>query len=117
MSADDYATKADHESLEKKVDTMNDRLTVIGGDLRSIREANEARDRLEARTQIMTAEVNLERAKLEASKQALADAQAANAAEWNRLKSRALYGMIALCLISTYPGLVSMVQKARSFLP
>lgn len=98
------------ERVEGKVDDLGKQIVTVVGDVRSIREKLEVRELLEKQAQIMTAEVN-------AAKALLAQEKASNAEDWNRMKTKALYVLVGLCLLVSFPGLAGMARTLKAMVP
>ena len=96
---------------------MGKTLIFVVGEVRSIRENLVSRDKMERQAQILLAEVSAARDVAEAAKKEAAAAAAADASAWTSAKTRALYVLVFVCLVSSYPGLASMVQKMKGFIP
>lgn|SRR3990167_6808480 len=106
----EFASRDDLCRVEDKVDTMQAGLHILSGDVRSIREQLSAREAMERQSQILIAEVNAARA-------SVASEKAANAEAWNSLKTKALWSVMALLLIATFPNLMNFVKQMRGLVP
>lgn len=98
------------DRLEGKVDELASTVSDIRADVASIKRSLDHRDALEKQAQILKAETDAARQKLEEEKKT-------NEKAWMKLKSAALYIVVGLCFVSTYPNIAIVLQKLGVKLP